>query len=289
MLSHFPNAKQTAYFHRPFFYNTNRKRYPDPTAVLNLSADFTVYRIMKFLAILVLSAGSTGLFPLSGCSKNTYDNRAVPVATSPTNNDSVARYKTYLALGDSYTIGQSVDVTQRFPAQTVTLLQGNNITIKQPEYIATTGWTTANLQAAIQSTNPKGPYDVVSLLIGVNDQFQHMDTGGYRFRFTQLLQKSIQLAGNKPTHVFVLSIPDYSVTPFGKSYNPEQTSKEIDWFNAINRQVTAQFSCPYLDITPSTREAATNSSLVADDGLHPSGAEYRKWAAGLAPLMQMVL
>lgn len=244
---------------------------------------------MKLLAAILLSAVATGLFPLAGCSKNTHNS---PVTTSGGNNtgsDSSVRYKTYLALGDSYTIGQSVDVNQRFPAQTAALLQNDNIIIKQPEYIAVTGWTTANLQTAIQNTNPKGPYDIVSLLIGVNDQFQHLDTGGYRFRFTQLLQKSIQLAGNKPAHVFVLSIPDYSVTPFGQTYNPAQTSKEIDGFNAINRQVTAQYNCQYIDITPSSREAANNTGLVANDGLHPSGAEYKKWAMLLSQAIKATL
>ena len=122
--------------------------------------------------------------------------------------------RTYLALGDSYTIGQSVGITERFPAQTNTLLKSTGIKMAEPRYIATTGWRTDDLAAAINSQNPQGPFDVVSLLIGVNDQYQLRDTNGYRERFRQLLLKSISLAGNKRNHVFVLSIPDYSVTPF---------------------------------------------------------------------------
>lgn len=212
-----------------------------------------------------------------------------PYNNPPVNTNDTGKKVTYLALGDSYTIGQSVEPSLRFPAQTASWLEQKGIHVQTLEYIATTGWTTLNLQAAIQSINPQGPYDLVSLLIGVNDQYQGLDTTGYRPRFTQLLQKSIQLAGNKVSHVFVLSIPDYSVTPYASGSNREQISREIDNFNAINKQVTLQYNCTYLDITPSTREALNNSNLVAGDGLHPSGAEYKKWAERLGPLMLSAL
>ncbi|HPH33608.1 MAG TPA: GDSL-type esterase/lipase family protein, partial [Chitinophagaceae bacterium] len=131
--------------------------------------------------------------------------------------------------------------------------------------------------------------DVVSLLIGVNDQYQTHDTTGYRLRFTGLLEKSIQQARGKKENVFVLSIPDYSVTPFAQYSDTTRIRQEIDWFNAINRQVTAQFQCAYLDITPSTREALYDRTLLASDGLHPSKIEYRKWAVRLLPLVQAVV
>lgn len=198
--------------------------------------------------------------------------------------------KTYLALGDSYTIGEAVHENERFPAQTINKLIAEGINIHQPEYIATTGWATINLQNAIATKNLQTTYDVVSLLIGVNDQYQHLDTAGYRIRFTQLLQTAIELAGNKPTHVFVLSIPDYSVTAFGQKMNAEQISKEIDEFNSINKQITSTFTgVNYLDITPSTKLALHDLSLVAEDGLHPSAKEYTVWADKLAPLMLNVL
>ncbi|MDR6338866.1 lysophospholipase L1-like esterase [Filimonas zeae] len=245
---------------------------------------------MKVSASFICMLAGILCYPFAGCSKGPASNTpASSLANASSGNDTTIRSKTYLALGDSYTIGQSVDPSLRFPAQTAAILNSGKTLVTPPEYIATTGWTTANLLTAIQNQNPKGPYDMVSLLIGVNDQFQHLDTAGYRLRFTQLLQKSILLAGNRPLHVFVLSIPDYSVTPFGQSYQPQQTAKEINWFNAINREITATYHCNWLDITPSTREAATNNTLVADDGLHPSGKEYRKWAEALAPMMRAIL
>lgn len=196
--------------------------------------------------------------------------------------------KTWLALGDSYTIGQSVNITERFPDQTATLLRARGINMPVPEYIATTGWTTTNLQNAINARNP-APHDVVSLLIGVNDQYQTHDTTGYRQRFTAVLEKSVELAKNKKENVFVLSIPDYSVTPFAAGQDRARIRQEIDWFNAINLSVTQSYGISYLDITPSTREAETDASLIAVDGLHPSGLEYKKWAERLAPWMQAVL
>jgi lysophospholipase L1-like esterase len=196
---------------------------------------------------------------------------------------------TWLALGDSYTIGESVIKDERFPAQTVSLLKNKNISFKTPEYIATTGWTTQNLLDAIAKQNLQGPYDVVSLLIGVNDQYQHLDTSGYRKRFTECLQKAIALAGNKIDHVFVLSIPDYSVTPFAQNSDTARIRKELDEFNVINKEITLSYNISYTDITPLTRDAKNDASLIASDGLHPSGKEYTKWAALLAPEIEKVL
>lgn len=212
----------------------------------------------------------------------------MPPVTPPTTSTGV---KKYLALGDSYTIGQSVDIKDRFPMQTQALLIASGYTnLSAPDIIAATGWTTVTLQSAIESTTAlKNDYDVVSLLIGVNDQYQRRDTTGYRQNFTKNLTTAIYHAGGKPTHVFVLSIPDYGVTPFGKRDNPEQIRQQIDWFNAINYEVTQQKGCTYINITPSTREAAYDLSLVASDGLHPSGKEYLKWATMLAPAMKTVL
>lgn len=189
----------------------------------------------------------------------------------------------YLALGDSYTIGQNVQANERFPFLTVSLLNQQKFTFSEPRYIATTGWTTANLITAINNQVNLGTFDIVTLLIGVNDQYQHIDTATYRSHFTQLLKKSIELAGNRPSHVFVLSIPDYSATPFVGANDKERVHKEIDNFNAINREITLQNNIAYIDITPLTREAATDASLLADDGLHYSAKEHQKWADLLAP------
>jgi lysophospholipase L1-like esterase len=196
---------------------------------------------------------------------------------------------TYLALGDSYTIGQSVPQAERFPAQTVAILRQQGVSVENPVYIAQTGWTTGNLQSAIEAQNPPASFDVVTLLIGVNDQYQRMDTGGYALRFTRLLEKSISLAKGRKDRVFVLSIPDYSATPFVPERDKERVAKEIDLFNAVNSRIAGAYGVSYTDITPSSREAAGNSSLVATDNLHPSGAEYRKWAELLAPKIKAAL
>lgn len=195
----------------------------------------------------------------------------------------------YLALGDSYTIGESVEDTERFPAQTAKLLGEQQINVSTPEYIAVTGWTTTDLLAAINLQNPAKDFDIVTLLIGVNDQYQHRDTNEYRTFFTELLNKSIDLAAGKKAHVFVLSIPDYSAAPFVDEADKASVSAQVDVFNAINKEVTLQNNITYIDITPATRQAVSDASLVANDGLHPSGKEYAVWANMLAPLIKKVL
>jgi lysophospholipase L1-like esterase len=228
---------------------------------------------MKYLSLITLAF----FFSASACTKQ-------ETLTGPTT-DSLSR--SFLALGDSYTIGESVSSQERFPAQTVAILRSQGINVAEPQYIAHTGWTTADLQNAIHQTNLKASYDIVTLLIGVNDQYQGMDTAGYRTRFTQLLQKAIQLSGNKIPHIFVVSIPDYGVTPFGGG--SAKTSKEIAEFNAINQQITLAYHVAYVDITPISKQAATEQSLTAGDGLHPSGKQYQLWAMKLATAMTPVL
>lgn len=195
-------------------------------------------------------------------------------------------FLTYLALGDSYTIGQSVLQAERFPVQTVELLKEDSIGFIDPEIIAQTGWTTGNL---INRLNTKPPtlskYDVVTLLIGVNNQYTGSSQDLYKEQFTTLLYRAIAYAGNKPKRVIVLSIPDYGVTPFAGAANKERIGLEIDAFNMINREIAIATGVQYLDITPSTRLAETDLSLLAVDRLHPSGKEYAKWAKRLVPLI----
>ncbi len=230
--------------------------------------------------------GITTLFLiLLSCSKN--KGYTQPPLSNPGTN--VPGQKRYLALGDSYTIGQNVQPAERFPIQTKTWLNANAVPMNEPQIIATTGWSTINLLNAIARENPIGPFDAVSLLIGVNDQYQGLDTVGYRSRFTLLLQKSIALANNLPSHVFVVSIPDYSVTPYARNSDTARIRKEIDAFNEINKQISVALNTQYLDITPSTREAKDNPALLASDGLHPSGLEYKKWSDRLGPMMKTVL
>jgi lysophospholipase L1-like esterase len=244
--------------------------------------------------IIVILIGTANFIMSTSCSKKTTYSYAPATDTSTTNNSpsTSAFAKRLLALGDSYSIGQSVTSNARFPNQTIDLLKTAGVNIKYPaEIIAQTGWTTQNLLNEIANVNPQvtPPYDLVTLLIGVNNQYQGLDTAEYRTQFLQCLLKAIEYSGNKKQRVFVLSIPDYGATPFGAS-NGAQIALEIDRFNAINKQVCLQMEIDYTDITPSTRMAIDNPSLVAADGLHPSGLEYAKWAAMLKvkmlPLLQ---
>lgn len=197
--------------------------------------------------------------------------------------------KHYLALGDSYTIGQSVAAPDRFPVQVVNMLNTSGYKIAKAEIIATTGWTTADLYDALKTKTTLLSYDVVSLLIGVNNQYQGLSLAEYRIEFTSLLQRSIELAGNNPDRVFVLSIPDYSVTPFAAASNRKKIAKEIDSFNVVNKQVASFYKVHYVYVTGESRKAAVDPSLIAKDGLHFSGKAYRIWAKLLAGLMEKTL
>ena len=184
----------------------------------------------------------------------------------------------YLALGDSYTIGQSVMPSENFPNQTVQLLNQQNYNFKSPEILATTGWTTDELQTNINNHTFTPPYDFVSLLIGVNNQYRGRTVENYKPEFESLLKQAIQFAGGNANRVIVVSIPDWGVTPFANGRDRAQIAKEIDDYNAANRYISEIYKVHYIDITPDSREAATDPSLVAGDGLHPSAKEYAKWA-----------
>ena len=220
------------------------------------------------------------MYLLLACKKQNTNAYTAPQVTTGT-------YKTYLALGDSYTIGQSVAESERFPAQTVSLLKQDSINFNAPEYIATTGWTTRDLINRISNAPPsKSTYDFVTLLIGVNNQYQGRSQAEYATEFTELLNTAIQYAGNRVKHVAVLSIPDWGVTPFANGQDRALIARQIDSFNVINKQIALAKSFNYIDITPSTRLAATDLTLVAGDGLHPSGKEYNVWAVMLATVIK---
>jgi len=191
----------------------------------------------------------------------------------------------YLALGDSYTIGESVDSSLRYPVQAMRLLFPD----ARPSIIATTGWTTANLLDAISAIKPDTNYEAVSLLIGVNNQYQGRSQEEYSLQFETLLKAAIRLAGKRPNRVLVLSIPDYSVTPFARSRNTTLIAAEIDSFNAINNRIASACRVNYLDITAESRKALTDSSLIAGDGLHFSGKEYAIWARMMEPWLLTTL
>ena len=234
----------------------------------------------------------TLLAVLIACKKPPADIPSVPYtppATDTTDNNDTIIKRTYLALGDSYTIGQSVAANDRFPVQTVWMLGNLNITFQQPEIIAQTGWTTGSLLFRLDNTPPtKSQYDIVTLLIGVNNQYQGRTQDEYRQQFTTLLERSIQYAGNNKQHVIVLAIPDYSVTPFASGRNRDLIAAEIDSFNIINKSIAQAYQVNYIDITSDSRQAAVYPSLIANDGLHPSGEQYRMWASRLAPMIKTI-
>jgi len=181
----------------------------------------------------------------------------------------------FLALGDSYTIGQSVTAGQRWPAQFAAELSNSGYAVDEVKIIAQTGWRTDDLQRAIQQQQPLTGFNLVSLLIGVNNQFQGGSIQTYTQQFDELLRAAISFAGNIPEHVFVLSIPDYAYTPYGKQN--VAISNQIDQFNAVNKSITENYKVRYIDITPISRNGINQPELVATDGLHPSGIMYGLW------------
>ena len=224
---------------------------------------------------------------LLSCSKKNED---IGMGANVTVGVPVTTAKTYLALGDSYTIGQSVTETERYPVQTTALLNKDSIIFSSPEIIAQTGWTTGDLLSRLATSPPKNStYDIVTLLIGVNNQYQGLPQSDYSSQFSNLLNKAIVYAGNNKNHVVVLSIPDYSVTPFANGSDKARIAREIDEFNAINKSIADNAGVKYLNITASSRMAATDPTLITYDGLHPSGKEYKKWSDSLSVIIRSTL
>ncbi|MBD3383393.1 SGNH/GDSL hydrolase family protein [candidate division KSB1 bacterium] len=190
---------------------------------------------------------------------------------------------TYLALGDSYTIGESVETSQRYPVLLVNRLRQVGYSVSDPVIVARTGWTTDELAAGITASGVTGPFDLVSLLIGVNNQYRGRDVDTYRTEFCALLQQAVDFAGGKAEKVFVLSIPDWGVTPFAASWDREKIAREIDQYNAVNREETCKRGILYVDVTPVSRQALEDPSLIAEDGLHPSGKMYAAWVERALP------
>lgn len=195
----------------------------------------------------------------------------------------------YLALGDSYTIGENVPIYDSFPYQTVQLLRKGGYSFYAPEIVAKTGWTTDELQAGIANNKLLSHYDIVSLLIGVNNQYRGRSLQEYTEHFEALLKRAIAFANNKNKHVFVLSIPDWGVTPFAKDRNSVTIAHEIDSFNAVNKLFAEKYNVHYIDITPGTRLAANDTTLLAGDQLHYSGKEHGHWATKLAEAIQKII
>ncbi len=185
---------------------------------------------------------------------------------------------TYLALGDSYTIGESVPLHESFPYQTVQLLRKAGHHFHAPEIVAKTGWTSFELAEHMLHTKLNDPYDFVTLLIGVNNQYRELPAEEFKTDLDFLLRKAIHLSGEKSNHVILLSIPDWGITPFASAKDGKKISKEIDDFNAICESAARTYQTHFINITEGTRKAKNDRSLLTTDKLHYSGKEHAVWA-----------
>jgi len=185
----------------------------------------------------------------------------------------------YLALGDSYTIGEGVDPAGRWPMQLAAALRDIGVAVDDPRIIATTGWTTDELEAGIDAAAPQGTFAFVSLLIGVNDQYRGRSVDAYRPRFTALLQRALAFAGDRAARGLVLSIPDWGVTPYAVASGRDrvQIGQELDAYNAAAAAICAEHDVAFVDITDLSRQWGGETVMLADDGLHPSAAMYALW------------
>jgi lysophospholipase L1-like esterase len=195
----------------------------------------------------------------------------------------------FLALGDSYTLGESVAAEGRWPNQLVRALCARGLDLADPEIIAKTGWTTGELNIAIDQASPRGSYQLVTILIGVNDQYRGRNAEEYRGEFAKLLKRAIAFAGANAARVVALSIPDWGATPFAAGRDRAKIALEIDRYNAINREEALHAGARYVDVTTVSRRVAADPSLVAVDGLHPSGKMYAEWVRLVLPEAEKAL
>jgi lysophospholipase L1-like esterase len=184
----------------------------------------------------------------------------------------------FLALGDSYTIGEGVAEHDRWPVQLAALLRQHGVSVAEPEIVARTGWITGELSAGIDAAAPRGPYALVTLLIGVNNQYRGLGLDEYRDQLRALLHRAVAFAGGDAGRVVVVSIPDWGVTPFAEGRDRAVIHAGIDAFNDVNRGEARRAGAGYVDVTPATRRDGTDPAFIAGDGLHPSGKMYTEWA-----------
>ena len=195
----------------------------------------------------------------------------------------------WLALGDSYTIGEGVPVDGRWPQQLAALLRARGIALADPHTIATTGWTTDELDAGIDVDAPPGAFDFVSLLIGVNNQYRARAVDAYAVEFTALLQRALAFAGGKAGRVLVLSIPDWGVTPFAEGRDRAAIARALDDYNRAAEDICNAHGVVFVDITDLSRQHGAEPAMLVDDGLHPSAALYALWAQRALPLAERLL
>ena len=197
----------------------------------------------------------------------------------------------FLALGDSYTIGEAVEEAGRWPVQLARTLRSEGIALADPQIIATTGWTTDELSSAIDAAQPGSDFDLVSLLIGVNNQYRGRELDEYRAQFDALLQRATGFAGGRAGRVLALSIPDWGVTPFARDSGRDTVAiaRKLDAFNAAARQLCEARGIAFVDIAPVSRARGAEPAMLADDGLHPSAAMYAQWARLALPVARRLL
>ena len=202
-----------------------------------------------------------------------------------------ARMLSYLALGDSYTIGEGVAEADRWPVQLAARLRGEGIALANPRIVATTGWTTGELDAGIDAAGPSAGYDFVSLLIGVNDQYRGRPLDEYRTQFSALLERAIAFAQGRADRVLVLSIPDWGVTRFGAGSGRDTSAiaRELDAFNSAASDICAAHGVAFVDVTGASRARGADDAMLVDDGLHPSAAMYALWTDAALPVARRLL
>ena len=209
--------------------------------------------------------------------------------TAPTNGGGpqpIAPGLLYLALGDSYTIGEKVTGAERFPGQLAIRLRTAGVEMRSPQIVARTGWTTADLwtQVALGAPGaPQGTYDLVTLLIGVNNQYRGLSLDTYRREFEMLAARAVELTAGDPGRVIVLSIPDWGVTPYARNFDRALIRQQIDKFNQVNREIAAAHGTRYVNLTPLTRKCGDDPALISADGLHPAAKQYAQWVDLLFP------
>lgn len=227
-------------------------------------------------------------FAMGGCLQNN-DNGENMQNNLQSSDSTIREELSYLALGDSYTIGESVDPLMRWPVQLVERLRNDSINVNDAEIIAKTGWTTDELLSGIDLADPGNDYDLVSLLIGVNNQYRGLPLSNFRTEFRQLLNISVDKAGGDKGKVIVLSIPDWGVMPFAEGRDRDKIAEEINSFNDVIKEECAQAGISFFDITGISRQAKDDASLVASDGLHPSGEMYKLWVHRVYPAVLEIL
>ncbi|SDZ06632.1 Lysophospholipase L1 [Lysobacter sp. yr284] len=199
--------------------------------------------------------------------------------------------QSYLALGDSYSIGEAVPEAGRWPVQLAAGLRARGVGLAAPRIIATTGWTTDELALALDLAEPLGEWDFVSLLIGVNNQYRGRSAAQYAGEYRQLLERAIGYARGRPDRVLALSIPDWGATPFGAQdkRGAAVIGAELDVFNITASEICVRHGVAFVDIAPLSRELAAQPAMLADDGLHPSAQMYARWTELALPVAEGLL